>query len=154
MLLQEEFWNLSNRLGLEDHEIDMAYLIWSRAEDAMQGKPLQKPRLLTKDSQKGFMDKKTSTFHLTGTVNDSELSKSEMQFLTMSLKTTLNNLEEYNKRLKNIAQAYWLQCDKEDDSTSDTFNTLKQCLNLKSKVKKDTKKIATIQSKLKKQISK
>jgi len=156
MLLEPEFLNLCKRLCLQDNEIDMAYLFWSRAEDAMQKKPLQKPRLLVTDSQEEIMNKvmNTEKFNLQSTIpDDNTLSVSEMQYLSCILKAELRSTGNYNTSLKRIAQNFWLRCNKDDPETYEYFDTLKRCLSAKSKLKNDTKKLAIIQSKLKKQIS-
>lgn len=157
MLLKKDFYLIVNKLGLEDHELDFAALIWEKAEKAMQGKTNQEPALLTKPS---VLQGKPALVHLPQVparvvrgYGQHDFTRKELQQLRSYLSNYLFAYDMRKKQLKQAIQKIWLNCNPDDPTTKYNFEHLNTMKDLLRHCQKAETKLASLQSKLKKQLS-
>ena len=139
MLTKHEFHKTCDTLGLEDHELDLAALIWQKAELAMQGKPTQTPALLKTKVKPTKFDKQPAVF-----------SMQELQTLHSLLAELLTEFEIEKKMSRSLCSTLWDKCDKAQELTSKFY--FKQLNAEKDRLrtyKEKSKKLSKIQRKIK-----
>lgn len=141
MIMKPEFYNLVNRMGLEDHELDLAFSVWSAAERAVQGKPSQVASLLEPVKPKKVKTKAP------------ELDTAELMIQKHVNATFLRLLEDCLQHDRIYANTLWLKCDKIDPETTDEFKLMNKLRDDIRGTRKFMNKLAGIQRKLKKQLS-
>lgn len=139
MLMKHEFQQTCARLGLEDHELDLAEIIWSKCEHAFQGGSVQDAALLTKPQVRIR-------------VNQETLTRQDMQYLSNVLSKALTQGENFKQSAKRSADALWRKCDKNDPETAEYFSQLNRLRNFQRNMKRAFNKLAVIQSKLKRSL--
>lgn len=139
MILKQEFAHMVNNMGLEDGDLALAEIVWSKAERAMQGKPVQEAKLL-----------KNEVF--TRSDNPNALTQSELQILTDGLALVLANDELQLKTLKLRIQQCWDKSNPDDKDSEPYFNVMNEYRTKQRKMKKAHVALARIQHKLKKQM--
>lgn len=143
MLLKKEFAMMCYNLGLEDHELDLAELIWSKCEKAMFGvQEKQVPRILSAPNKNLKPKVKVN--------NEEALTQGEIQKLIKMLTVVLNYAEPKISEAKAIKAHYYDICDPENPETKeayDSFNDVKKYLNKLKQYKSD---MSIVQRKLKK----
>jgi hypothetical protein len=138
MILEKEFNNVCNKMGLiEDTDLDIARIVWTKAELAMQGKPLQSASLLTKP----FTPKESD-----------ELTYSEAQYLKTFLAGIITIMEDKSKEFNVAIQKAWEMADADEDTelSREAFKALNKLRDDRRYLRKYTKKFSEIQRKLKK----
>ena len=149
MLLKKDFYLIVNKLGLEDHELDFAALIWEKAEKAMQGKTNQEPALLTKPS----VSIPTLNKVVVRNYAPNDFTRKELQQLRSYLSNYLFAYDMRKKQLKQAIQKVWLNCNPDDPTTKYNFEHLNTMKDLLRHCQKAEAKLSSLQSKLKKQLS-
>jgi hypothetical protein len=152
MLMKKDFWLVINKLGLEDHEVDLAALIWEKCEKAMQGKTNQTPTLLT---GKAPRIQGAKTFVLKpATPDETALTREELQFLKSHLNKILSFQTEYMKRLKASIANVWDVCDPSDPPSTFQFKSLNELKDIMRSCKSTFSKMSKIQTKIKRKLGK
>jgi hypothetical protein len=139
MILKPEFVHMVNSMGLEDGDLALAEIVWSKAERAMQGKPVQEAKLL-----------KSTTFERNA--GPLALTQAELQTLTDGLALVLANDELRLKNLKLRIQQCWNKSNPDDKGSEPYFNVMNEYRTKQRKMKKQHVALARIQHKLKKQM--
>ncbi len=156
MLMKKDFWLVVNKLGLEDHEVDLAALIWEKCEKAMQGKTNQTPTLLTGKAPR-IQGPKTfaprSTFNEVSP-DETALTREELQFLKSYLNKSLSFQTEHMKRLKASIANIWNSCDPSDPSSTFQFKSLNELKDIMRSYKSTFNKMSKIQTKIKRKLGK
>lgn len=139
MLLKSEFVHMVNHLGLEDGELALAEIVWSKAERAMQGKPVQEAALL----------KQPHVF--SSTRGTDQFTREEAQFMVDLTRDFLRTAHSNMKVLRRDIQAVWLLCDPDDEKTDHYFDELNTLRTYQRRINSSLRKLENIQHKLKKQ---
>lgn len=139
MLLKNEFYHMCNHLGLEDGELALAEIVWTRCEKAMQQKPQQESVLL--NNKRTIFDKRE---------NVAPLTQAELQSLTDGLASVLSHEQQVLKNLKIRIDQCWRKSEPNDLESIVYFQQMNEYRNQQRKIKKDHAKLAGIQYKLKK----
>ena len=105
--------------------------------------------VLPVDKEKTYKKLKNKSKFISLNQDSIMLSAPEAQFLKVVLANTLSQIELMKKELKVYAQAQWEMCDVDDIATSKEYDQLKRVLNEKKRVKDMSRKISSIQKKLK-----
>jgi hypothetical protein len=139
---QKQFMRLCHRADItSEADVEFAAAIWKEAEAAMLGET-QVASLL-----------KTQPKIITRNLENS-LTHAELQFLTSTLGSVLNHLDEVKQRVKDSVQGYWLLSDENNELSLQYFDALNHARNYQRRIKSRYNRIAGIQSKLKKQMNK
>jgi hypothetical protein len=139
MILKPEFAHMVNSMGLEDGDLALAEIVWTKAERAMQGKPVQEATLLKTTAFKSIAD-------------PYKLTQSELQMLTDGLALVLADDERQLKNLKFRIETCWNASNPEDKNSEVYFNMMNVYRTTQRKRKKQHVALARIQHKLKKQM--
>ena len=142
MLMKYEFQKTCTVLGLEDHELTLAELVWTKCERAMQGHTTQTPSLLTK--QPVALQRKQP---------EELFTREEMQFLKNLFSQVLTQGEQVKRHISTSANALWQECDKDNPETASSFEQLNNVRMLQRKVRTQMNKVAKIQGKIKRKLS-
>ena len=138
MILKQEFAHMVNNMGLEDSDLALAEIVWSKAERAMQGKPVQEAKLL-----------KSTTFERTA--DPYALTQAELQCLTDGLAGVLAHEQQVLQNFKRRIDILWRKSEPDNAETQEYFEHMNQLRNDQRKIKRDHAKLACIQYKLKRQ---
>lgn len=138
MILKPEFVHMVNHMGLEDGDLALAEIVWTKAERAMQGKPVQEAFLL-KDVHHNAVD-------------PHELTQAELQTLTDGLSLVLTADEQQLKNIKTRIEQCWNKSNPDDKDSEVYFDMMNEYRTQQRKMKKAHKALARIQHKLKKQM--
>lgn len=139
MILKTEFTHLVNSLGLTENELTLAEIVWSKAERAMQGKPVQEAALLKNAAFKSITD-------------PYELTQAELQMLTDGLSLVLTADEQQLKNIKLRIEQCWNKSNPDDKDSEVYFDMMNEYRTQQRKMKKAHKALARIQHKLKKKM--
>lgn len=139
MILKPEFVHMVNSMGLEDGDLALAEIVWSKAERAMQGKPVQEATLL-----------KNSAFKIIA--DPYELTQAELQTLTDGLSLVLTADEQQLKNIKLRIEQCWNKSNPDDKDSEVYFDMMNEYRTQQRKMKKAHKALARIQHKLKKKM--
>lgn len=139
MILKPEFVHMVNSMGLEDGDLALAEIVWTKAERAMQGKPVQEATLLKTTAFKSIAD-------------PYKLTQAELQMLTDGLSLVLTADERNLKNLKLHIEMCWNASNPDDKDSEVYFNMMNEYRTQQRKMKKAHKALARIQHKLKKQM--
>ena len=147
IICKQAFDKLKEELkGVTSLHISWVNEVWERAEAAMQGKSLQKPVLEYKQDTNLFFTE--SDFEM-----KDNLTQQELQFLKKFLEEELHLQENQIRLSKGFASNYFSKCDIDKEETLQFFKCLNDEKNELRKLKKNYKKLAEIQRKIKRQIS-
>ena len=138
MILKPEFVHMVNSMGLEDGDLALAEIVWSKAERAMQGKPVQEAKLLKSTS----FERNTDQYALT---------QAELQMLTDGLSLVLTADEQQLKNIKLRIEQCWNKSNPDDKDSEVYFDMMNEYRTKQRKMKKSHVALARIQHKLKKQ---
>jgi hypothetical protein len=139
MLLKEQFYTTCNSLGLEDHELDLAFSVWERAERAMSGAKEKKvPRLLEKDSQK------PQTL-----VQSGKFSQAELQRISRLMKNFITQVNKAIEAEREYSSQMYVLCDPEDRETALNFRELNSARNNLRKLRQWNIEYSNLQKKIK-----
>lgn len=138
MILKQEFVHMVNSMGLEDGDLTLAEIVWSKAERAMQGKPVQEATLLKTTAFKSIAD-------------PYKLTQAELQTLTDGLSLVLTADEQQLKNIKFRIEQCWNKSNPDDKDSEVYFDVMNVYRTQQRKMKKAHKALARIQHKLKKQ---
>ena len=138
MILKPEFVHMVNSMGLEDGDLALAEIVWSKAERAMQGKPVQEAKLLKSTS----FERNTDQYALT---------QAELQMLTDGLSLVLTADEQQLKNIKLRIEQCWNKSNPDDKDSEVYFDMMNEYRTKQRKMKKAHVALARIQHKLKKQ---
>lgn len=139
MILKPEFVHMVNSMGLEDGDLALAEIVWSKAERAMQGKPVQEATLLKNAAFKSIAD-------------PYELTQSELQTLTDGLSLVLTADEQQLKNIKLRIEQCWNKSNPDDKDSEVYFDMMNEYRTQQRKMKKAHIALARIQHKLKKKM--
>ena len=139
MILKPEFVHMVNSMGLEDGDLALAEIVWSKAERAMQGKPVQEAKLLKSTS----FERNTDQYALT---------QAELQMLTDGLSLVLTADEQQLKNIKLRIEQCWNKSNPDDKDSEVYFDMMNEYRTKQRKMKKAHKALARIQHKLKKKM--
>lgn len=139
MILKPEFVHMVNSMGLEDGDLALAEIVWSKAERAMQGKPVQEATLLKNAAFKSIAD-------------PHELTQAELQMLTDGLSLVLTADEQQLKNIKLRIEQCWNKSNPDDKDSEVYFDMMNEYRTQQRKMKKAHKALARIQHKLKKKM--
>jgi hypothetical protein len=146
MLMKHQFEQTCFRLGLEDHELDLAEIIWSKCEKAMQGAAIQDANLLV-PKVRDFRPRQ-----VVEVVKEDNLSRQDIQFLSGVLSQVLAKGEELKKSFRRSANNLWQECDKANPNSYQTFKQLNKLRTIQRKVKNSLNKVSNLQRKLKRRL--
>lgn len=139
MILKPEFVHMVNSMGLEDGDLALAEIVWSKAERAMQGKPVQEATLLKNAAFKSIAD-------------PYELTQAELQMLTDGLSLVLTADEQQLKNIKLRIEQCWNKSNPDDKGSEVYFDMMNEYRTQQRKMKKAHVALARIQHKLKKKM--
>lgn len=139
MILKSEFAHMVNSMGLEDGDLALAEIVWTKAERAMQGKPVQEATLLKTTAFKSIAD-------------PYKLTQAELQMLTDGLALVLTADERELKKIKVYIEQCWNKSNPDDKDSEVYFNMMNEYRTQQRKMKKAHVALARIQHKLKKQM--
>lgn len=139
----QAFWKMCERLGLEDHELDLACNIWEYAERTMQGKSLQTtPAILKPAAIKARKNGKN--------ILPAVLSQADTQFLVSVLRDLLKDCSEAKAQVRVYAKQVFSYCDPADPETKDDFETLNKLRDAERDMTDLYKRLSRVQSQMKK----
>ena len=149
MQLKQEFIRTCNQLGLEDCEVDLAEVIWQRAERAAWGLSKQVPSLL--DNKEQQVKAKLSIDMIEPEPNmNQELTQADVQVLTKMLSRAIRTEQNSINYNNLVVRALWNKCNPEDNETKAFFDALNFYKEINRSDKKKRDKLAALQYKLKK----
>lgn len=137
MLMKHEFQQTLKRLNLQGSNAELAEVIWRKAEQAMQGAPIQTPKLLGGNLE--FQ-------------NTRQFTQAELQQLTSLLSEIYEKSTINKKYLSYRIASLWALCDKEKVETKEEFERMNSCKNEFRKEKRKIAKIENLKRKIKKQL--
>lgn len=137
MLLKKEFYTMCDNMGLEDHELDLADIIWCKAEKSMLGvKEKQVASLLATKEKKP----KTKTKSLT---------QADVQRMINLNKSVLKLIQSYISEYNGVKAELYDKCDPDDPSTEEAFIEYKKLSSFLKTLKEKKSNFSNIQAKLK-----
>lgn len=140
MIFTSEFKNLMTRMNVNQADVEFANTVWSAAERVCHGKPSQVPVLLkTQDEERQ---------------EDVTFTPQDLMILKNLLTRHIRLLDEMQEEEKQIAAIQWNYCDKADPSSLGNFEVYNKTKDNERRFKAMSKKLAKIQRKVKKQLSK
>lgn len=142
MIFAAEFQNLMTRMNVNQSDVEFANTIWSAAERVCHGKPSQVPVLLkTQDKERNQDDVASFT-------------QKDLMVLKNHFATFIRLLDELREEEKQFAAIQWTYCDKSNPESLGSFKIYNETKDNERKFKAMVNKLAEIQRKVKKQLSK
>ena len=158
----KEFWDLVSRLGLEDHELDLAYLVWRKAEECYE-QPKQPVGVLLGEKPSEIKDLLTRALNAASTYNKTEnkvqanqckyaFTESELQWLHKVLVHHFQGILFIRERQRLKAAWYWSLSDKNNPETELFFDKFKLVRQNQRRSNAELHRLQNAISKIKKMI--